>query len=366
MPSFINGYSTEPTISFAELINNERFISILDHRQSDPFFSTRIVTYSLVNFFNQILHIPLQASYNLIIIFSIGGIFLIIKRLCTIEEVALGHNISFLFLFYPVIFCMATMMAGFDDMLHWALSLCVVLLLKTGKHILAFIFFAFALLTRESIFFSIPILVFGFVENKKLLYIGIFVLLSLLCFVVLSYLVKTENRIDNFYILNREYDWKYNIIFNLDRTIWTFYSCVLFPILIFKAKEIRFKFLILHCTILLNVFLIFSVMYDEARHAFYTILFTVPYWSKGIHEWLEYQIYFMKNKLLAQIIISLFAFIFSFYWYSACPSKSCIFYSIYAFFFISFTLPFVINRIPTLYQEIVDSFKLRSLKEIYF
>lgn len=366
MPSYLNGYSTDSAIHFYELFDNANFKNILDERQSNPYFATRFITYSIVFSLNKFLGIPFQMAYTAIMVCSTVLLTWLIIQLCKIEKVDDKYILSLFFILFPVIFCLGSMIAGFDELLHWALTLLTFYLIKVKNYIGAIFSFFLAVLTREAIFFLIPVLVFPLYKENKWIWFLSYFIIAIAGFILISKSINVPNRTGDFYILNRPPELTYNLITYLARTIWIVYICVIFPLVLFETKDLAFKNANLHFIVYMNLFLLLTILYDEGRQAFYSVLLTVPYWAVGIKKWITYQKDFIKKHIYWQILIVLLSFVFSFYWYQPCSARSCIFYSIYSFIFIPITLPYVIHSFPELAKALKESFQLQSIKALYW
>ncbi len=330
MPSFFNGYSTSLDISIAEFYDNDNFTNILNRRMTDPVFTKRPVVYSIVQFTSKITSLPFQFIYNIINLIAIVLIAFLLKSIGVFYKIKVKNAIGFLFILFPILFCTCSMMAGFDDYFHWALSLGVFYLILQKKTIIAAILFLLSVITRESILLLMPL--FFYVMEKKMAYYILFIAVAILGIFFISRIgVNNQASVD--YFLNErfeQFDYNFGSFEKSLKSFWTIFISVIVPILLIKSSNSTLKYVMVLTGILTLIVTVFTIFMDEARASFYPFIFSVPFWEEKITYGLKNSKQWITDQLFIIPIFLLLASYFSFYLYIPCISKSCFIYQIYS------------------------------------
>jgi hypothetical protein len=338
LPSFFNGYSTNIGIDLLEFYDNDNFANILHRRMTDPVFTKRPVVYSIVYFIGNHSFFPYQFIYNIINVSSLISIVYFIKKIGMHYKVEVKNSIGFLFVLFPILFCVCSMVAGFDDFFHWALSLAVFYWILEKKIYLAAATFLFAVVTREAILLVLPL--FFYIMDKKTSNYILFLFMAI-CGLYIITKVGHNTEASKEYFMNQRFkqlDYNFGSIEASLKSLWSIYISVVVPILLIKTSDLKLKKAFIGTGLFTMIILIVTIYIDETRASFYPFIFTVPFWETKINYILEHITKWLRQQIYILPVMLGIAYLFSFHCYNPCISKSCIIYQVYAFVAISVSL----------------------------
>ena len=330
LPTYMNGYSTDIKISLADLYNNNRFQLMLENRLNDPVFIKRPILYGALKYISAYTNLPYQLVYILINFISLISIFVILKRIGNIFQVKTDNSIPFLFIFYPFLFCNTSLIKGFEDFLHWALSLFTFYFLISKNNILAFLFLSLSILTRETTLLMLPL--FIFVMEKKTITLLLMLLTIIFTIYIIVFIGEKNEEAYTFLVTKRftAFNDNFGSLTLIIRSLFSIFLCVFIP-LYFLQRNKRNKLIkwMQWTAIITLIIAMFSSLINEARIIFYPLLFTVPFWESGLRQLYDKLVIIDKTDLLIYLCSILIAIPVSFLIYNPCDNKSCIFYQFY-------------------------------------
>ncbi len=337
MPSFFNGYSTDFGISIGDFYDNDNFKNILHRRMTDPVFTKRQLVYWPTFHLGNILGLPFQFIYNLINISSLAVIVLMIKKIGTHYNKSTILSTAFLFIYFPFIFCTCSMMAGFDEYLHWALSLTTFYLFIRKQVFVASLFLFLSIVCRETTLLVLPIF-FYLLEKRTSRYTMFGIAIALGLYIQLTAGVDNTASADYFFTKRfQQLSYNFGSFDSIVVSIWSIFIGVFVPIKLTKIEDTKLKNVVFICTMVTLLIAVITIYIDEVRAIFYPLIFTVPFWGEKVE---EYILTFKKSvlnqwKYIPFYLIGLY--FIAFILYKPCVSKSCVVYNVYAFTFLIVT-----------------------------